>query len=104
MAQNSLGCENWNPSPELVEKLRTRLLPSEYSDLQVIRRELREMEERMAYGHEAKLALILTSNSTAGLSPEEEYRLKIEFEEWWENLKRGSMESVADFIERWRRI
>ena len=59
------------------------------------------MEERTAYGHEAKISLILMGRSSSRLTPEEEIRLKWEFDEWWEMLKRGSMESVSDFMNRW---
>lgn len=102
MVKKYLGCEEWEPSFDLLNRLRKDLPSDSYGNRLAIRSKLTEWEERSCYGHETRIACTLMGTSPTVLTPEDKNDLKIAFNEWWESLRRAKPgNTLSDFVEDW---
>jgi len=98
-----LGCERWEPSAPLLEKIRQNP-PENFRNRREIRNKLRDLEERTAYGHETKIGLILSGETAEMPTPSDLEDFKRNFGVWWDSLRTSDVrknQNITTFVEEW---
>lgn len=96
-----LGCENWEPSSNLLQTLMDELSPEERKNRELVREKLKEVGEYLALGHETKLICVMTSKTPYQLTPEDKNDLLSKFKLWWGGDQTKHQMTITEFAHLW---
>ncbi len=104
IAEEILGCEGWEPPKDIIEKLKTVLLPDEYGDVGEIEYLLHKWRLFVALSHSVKISHLLTGeNPPSVLSSKGKRDLKRDLEKWYtEKENSGELNpSIKIYVKDW---